>query len=122
VEFLSDDPSRAVNQSSNRCRGATCSCSNCLYPLVHCEFALGSSCSPIRRIHREIPVLRRTETRSSKRVSGGVRRLVSRKSPFQPSGTPLFNSRPLFRRLRDDGATFIGREIDFVAEEKIIIS
>jgi len=25
-------------------------------------------------------------------------------------------------RLRDDGATFIGREIDFITEEKVIIS
>jgi len=25
-------------------------------------------------------------------------------------------------RLRDDGASFIGREIDFVAEEKVITS
>src|SRR5205823_6971492 len=26
------------------------------------------------------------------------------------------------QRLRDDGATFIGREIDFITEEKVIIS
>ena len=29
---------------------------------------------------------------------------------------------PATKRLRDDGATFIGREIDFVTEEKVIIS
>lgn len=29
---------------------------------------------------------------------------------------------PATKRLRDDGATFIGREIDFVTEERIIIS
>ena len=29
---------------------------------------------------------------------------------------------PLTKRLRDDGATFIGRQIDFLAEEKVIIS
>ena len=33
-----------------------------------------------------------------------------------------YSSSPATKRLRDDGATFIGREIDFVAEEKIIIS
>jgi len=34
----------------------------------------------------------------------------------------LYQSSPATRRLRDDGATFIGREIDFVTEEKIVIS
>jgi uncharacterized protein (TIGR02118 family) len=29
---------------------------------------------------------------------------------------------PATKRLRDDGSTFIGREIDFVTEERIIIS
>ena len=29
---------------------------------------------------------------------------------------------PLTARLRDDGATFIGRQIDFLAEEKVIIA
>ena len=33
-----------------------------------------------------------------------------------------YQSSPATKRLRDDGATFIGREIDFVADEKIIIS
>jgi uncharacterized protein (TIGR02118 family) len=33
-----------------------------------------------------------------------------------------YSSSPATKRLRDDGATFIGREIDFVAEEKVIIS
>ena len=33
-----------------------------------------------------------------------------------------YSTSPATKRLRDDGATFIGREIDFVAEEKIIIS
>jgi len=34
----------------------------------------------------------------------------------------LYQSSPATRRLRDDGATFIGREIDFVTEEKVVIS
>jgi uncharacterized protein (TIGR02118 family) len=29
---------------------------------------------------------------------------------------------PQTKRLRDDGATFIGRQIDFLCEEKVIIS
>ena len=33
-----------------------------------------------------------------------------------------YSSSPATKRLRDDGATFIGREIDFVTEEKVIIS
>jgi uncharacterized protein (TIGR02118 family) len=33
-----------------------------------------------------------------------------------------YSNSPATTRLRDDGATFIGREIDFVTEEKIIIS
>jgi uncharacterized protein (TIGR02118 family) len=33
-----------------------------------------------------------------------------------------YQSSPATKRLRDDGATFIGREIDFVADEKVIIS
>ena len=33
-----------------------------------------------------------------------------------------YSSSPATKRLRDDGATFIGREIDFVAEERVIIS
>jgi len=33
-----------------------------------------------------------------------------------------YSTSPATKRLRDDGATFIGREIDFVAEEKVIIS
>ena len=33
-----------------------------------------------------------------------------------------YSTSPATKRLRDDGATFIGREIDFVAEEKAIIS
>jgi uncharacterized protein (TIGR02118 family) len=33
-----------------------------------------------------------------------------------------YSMSPATKRLRDDGATFIGREIDFIAEEKIIIS
>jgi uncharacterized protein (TIGR02118 family) len=33
-----------------------------------------------------------------------------------------YSSSPATKRLRDDGATFIGREIDFIAEEKVIIS
>ena len=33
-----------------------------------------------------------------------------------------YQASPATKRLRDDGATFIGREIDFVAEEKIVIS
>mgnify|MGYP003348094971 CR=1 FL=1 len=31
-------------------------------------------------------------------------------------------SSPQTKRLRDDGATFIGRQIDFLAEEKVIIA
>ena len=34
----------------------------------------------------------------------------------------LYQNSPATKRLRDDGATFIGREIDFVTEEKIVIS
>lgn len=33
-----------------------------------------------------------------------------------------YSTAPATRRLRDDGATFIGREIDFVTEERVIIS
>ena len=33
-----------------------------------------------------------------------------------------YRNSPATKRLRDDGATFIGREIDFVTEEKIVIS
>jgi uncharacterized protein (TIGR02118 family) len=33
-----------------------------------------------------------------------------------------YQASPATKRLRDDGATFIGREIDFVADEKVIIS
>jgi len=33
-----------------------------------------------------------------------------------------YSTSPATKRLRDDGATFIGREIDFVAEEKVVIS
>jgi len=33
----------------------------------------------------------------------------------------LYQNSPATRRLRDDGATFIGREIDFVTEEKVVI-
>jgi uncharacterized protein (TIGR02118 family) len=33
-----------------------------------------------------------------------------------------YSTSPATKRLRDDGATFIGREIDFVTEEKVIIS
>jgi uncharacterized protein (TIGR02118 family) len=33
----------------------------------------------------------------------------------------LYQNSPATKRLRDDGATFIGREIDFVAEEKVVI-
>ena len=33
-----------------------------------------------------------------------------------------YSASPATKRLRDDGATFIGREIDFVTEEKVIIS
>jgi uncharacterized protein (TIGR02118 family) len=32
-----------------------------------------------------------------------------------------YQASPATKRLRDDGATFIGREIDFVAEEKVVI-
>lgn len=34
----------------------------------------------------------------------------------------LYQDSPATKRLRDDGATFIGREIDFVTEEKVVIS
>ena len=33
-----------------------------------------------------------------------------------------YSNSPATKRLRDDGATFIGREIDFVTEERVIIS
>ena len=33
-----------------------------------------------------------------------------------------YSNSPATKRLRDDGATFIGREIDFITEEKVIIS
>jgi len=33
-----------------------------------------------------------------------------------------YSTSPATRRLRDDGATFIGREIDLITEEKVIIS
>ena len=33
-----------------------------------------------------------------------------------------YSNSPATTRLRDDGATFIGREIDFITEEKVIIS
>jgi uncharacterized protein (TIGR02118 family) len=33
----------------------------------------------------------------------------------------LFNASPAARRLRDDGATFIGRQISFLTEERVII-
>ena len=33
-----------------------------------------------------------------------------------------YSTSPATKRLRDDGATFIGREIDFVTEEKVIIA
>jgi uncharacterized protein (TIGR02118 family) len=33
-----------------------------------------------------------------------------------------YSTSPATKRLRDDGATFIGREIDFVTEETIVIS
>jgi uncharacterized protein (TIGR02118 family) len=32
-----------------------------------------------------------------------------------------FNASPATRRLRDDGATFIGRQISFMTEERVII-
>jgi len=32
-----------------------------------------------------------------------------------------YSTSPATKRLRDDGATFIGREIDFVTEERVII-
>jgi uncharacterized protein (TIGR02118 family) len=34
----------------------------------------------------------------------------------------LYQNSPASKRLRDDGASFIGREIDFVTEEKVVIS
>jgi len=34
----------------------------------------------------------------------------------------LYQNSPATKRLREDGATFIGREIDFVTEEKVVIS
>src|SRR5215470_9944069 len=33
-----------------------------------------------------------------------------------------YSTSPATKRLRHDGATFIGREIDFVTEEKVVIS
>ena len=33
-----------------------------------------------------------------------------------------YSTSPATKRLRDDGATFIGREIDFITEEKVIVS
>jgi uncharacterized protein (TIGR02118 family) len=33
----------------------------------------------------------------------------------------VFNASPATRRLRDDGATFIGRQISFMTEERVII-
>jgi len=33
-----------------------------------------------------------------------------------------YSTSPATKRLRDDGATFVGREIDFITEEKVIIS
>ena len=33
-----------------------------------------------------------------------------------------YQNSPATKRLRDDGATFIGREIDFLTEEKVVIS
>jgi uncharacterized protein (TIGR02118 family) len=33
----------------------------------------------------------------------------------------LFNASPATRRLREDGTTFIGRQISFTTEEKVII-
>jgi len=33
----------------------------------------------------------------------------------------LYQSSPATKRLRDDGATFIGREIDFITEERVVI-
>jgi len=33
-----------------------------------------------------------------------------------------YSNSPATKRLRDDGATFIGREIDFITEEQVIIS
>ena len=33
-----------------------------------------------------------------------------------------YSTSPATKRLRDDGATFIGREIDFITEERVIIS
>jgi uncharacterized protein (TIGR02118 family) len=33
----------------------------------------------------------------------------------------LFNASPATRRLRDDGATFIGRQVSFLTEERVII-
>src|SRR6266566_8970628 len=33
-----------------------------------------------------------------------------------------YSNSPATKRLRDDGATFIGREIDFMTEEQVIIS
>src|SRR5262249_9194029 len=32
-----------------------------------------------------------------------------------------YQTSPATKRLRDDGATFIGREIDFITEERVII-
>jgi len=33
----------------------------------------------------------------------------------------LYQASPATKRLRDDGATFIGREIDFITEERVIL-
>src|SRR5262249_26749650 len=33
-----------------------------------------------------------------------------------------YSTSPATKRLRDDGATFIGREIDFLTEENVVIS
>jgi hypothetical protein len=33
-----------------------------------------------------------------------------------------YSTSPATKRLRDDGATFIGREMDFAAEQKVIVS
>jgi uncharacterized protein (TIGR02118 family) len=38
------------------------------------------------------------------------------------AGFDAYSTSPATKRLRDDGATFIGREIDFMTEEKVIIS
>lgn len=38
-----------------------------------------------------------------------------------PGRVRHISNSPATKRLRDDGATFIGREIDFITEEKVII-